>query len=460
MRRTGKRGPTDTDLIAAGPEELRELLVAAEELRDAGRSMQAARHLKHIEARLLRRIGERPQQSLLEMYAQACYLRGVSVADHSDLGDLWDAVGLYRKGLLASAETDSALLRSTGLLHLSKAYRLLGSYRLALRLSMLAEQISSRPWVSGRAGILEGRIAGILQDRSLLESSLAKVQRALDAGVTGGQVNRLAFAEVEARARAALGDVDRAVEILLEATQQDERLPMTWRSIARVTLGELLAGLGEGTLASSVLSEAVSMTRALNLVRQSARALASASLLGITIDASAGARCRELAARIAEIPSGMADWASYQALVAAALIHLFVPPLSHPSVQAESWDRVDRPDLLLVNNAPLGFWRMVRECHRARLVVCEIKNVTAVGNPEVNQLCSYFDDEKGRFGMLVKRTTATSNETRIAVRKYRRGDLPLILSDADMTEMLRARAVGRDPSVVLSERYAAFMAMY
>jgi tetratricopeptide (TPR) repeat protein len=438
------------------------MLQLTEKLRNMSGGDSAAKQLLFLREKLAQKIKKSPSTRELELFARTCYLAGISAQDSLNLMDFHTSIALYVEGIMAAKSIKSNLLVSIGLLHLSNALRLIGKTKASLRLLEKAESLSDDPWISGRAGILQGRIAGTLGNHQLLELSMNKLTKALEKlNISDGQVNLSAKIEVEARALANLGSLDEAVELLITHLPLIDSGPMTWRTIAKITFAETLAYRGETQLAQQHIIEAISLARALGLDRQLKRARDCAKILNLDISGVNVSYALNLIKVLNNVEHGITNWRDYENIVTSILKYCFVPPLEHCNIQNKSWDGSDRIDITFRNTSPLlYFWRTMKERFDANIIICEVKNIKEIGNREINQLSSYLDNTKGRFGILIKRMPTTPGELRIIERRLRKGELILILCDNDLKEMIHLKIANSDPSSVLKEKYNVLLERY
>ena len=162
--------------------------------------------------------------------------------------------------------------------------------------------------------------------------------------------------------------------------------------------------------------------------------------------------CGSLADVFADVPTGAKHAGEYHKLVLGALTALFYPSLIHPHKEWEIHDGRKRIDIVFTNAADRGFFSQRRDDHKvnANTVIVECKNYSDdLANPEIDQLLGRFDDNRGKLGIITCRSVDDVNalEKRCRDAATRSQGYIIVLTDADLTTMLRAKAQLNDDMV-------------
>lgn len=163
------------------------------------------------------------------------------------------------------------------------------------------------------------------------------------------------------------------------------------------------------------------------------------------------ADCMALLEQLERIRPGKAGAASYHTLAFQILEALFRPSLRDGKKEAATDGGRARIDIVFENRAEDGFLYDLRFQHgiKCPFVFFECKNYADdIRNPEFAQLYSRLDDDRGRVGFLVCRRVRHPQSVSKRCQDYlAKGVLLLVLTDADLAEMLRAKADGNMDSV-------------
>lgn len=169
----------------------------------------------------------------------------------------------------------------------------------------------------------------------------------------------------------------------------------------------------------------------------------------------------ELIATVQACPLGVPGWRAFEDAATAALTHLFVPPLSAPTIQARSFSGIDRRDAVYPNRnlTTDTFWGQLNIELKARLVLVEFKNydLHALGKDEVDQTRNYLTKPYGKLGLICCRHDP-SKEARLRRNQVYTQEEKVILFITEQTlcEMLRMKERGEDPAKLIVEMIELF----
>jgi len=153
----------------------------------------------------------------------------------------------------------------------------------------------------------------------------------------------------------------------------------------------------------------------------------------------------KLVGELRSIRPGKAAADAYHDFVLGALESIFYPQLRNPVKEEKIDEGRKRIDIVFSNGAKTGFFFDIIAKHGVRCpyVIFECKNYRSdPGNPEVDQLRGRFNNNRGRFGVLVCRTVtdkATMLERCRAVMNAGDGYV-LVFDDSDIIALLELRA--------------------
>ncbi len=168
-----------------------------------------------------------------------------------------------------------------------------------------------------------------------------------------------------------------------------------------------------------------------------------------------------LIARLESMQSGQAAAASYQRLVLEILNYLFEPHLADGEIEVRSFMGTERRDIIYSNEGSHEFWRYIRDTYRSLSLMIETKNVSTFKIDYVNQTAAYLGTRLGMLGLIICRTDPGENV--ILKTRSIHNDTPsvprkviLILTDSDLTAMIRIRQEEGDPSKYVQTKYRQF----
>lgn len=178
------------------------------------------------------------------------------------------------------------------------------------------------------------------------------------------------------------------------------------------------------------------------------------------LDADACLEADRLREALSALSPGREDAATYQRLVLEILNFLFNPDLIDGEPEVRTIDGTERRDIIFVNDSDDTFWDYVRNDHGSFLVMFEAKNVAELDMAALNQTATYLGDRLGRFGVIITRNSVAEGIQRKAISIWNdsgaQRKVILVLSDADIGELLTIRCKGRSPSNRLRDHYRRF----
>jgi hypothetical protein len=191
--------------------------------------------------------------------------------------------------------------------------------------------------------------------------------------------------------------------------------------------------------------------------------VADSSFRALLLRASTASRSpsigRQFAFQLKGIACGRADWSAYQKLLINIFEHLFVPPLAKALYEVADEPKVNRRDIILPNYADAGFWRYLRGKFVADFIVIDAKNYCAgIKKNEILQVANYLKHSgAGMFGIICSRFPASRSALLIRREQWTLyGKMIVLLTDADITQMLTLKDAGDEPEQVLRQRIEEF----
>jgi len=122
----------------------------------------------------------------------------------------------------------------------------------------------------------------------------------------------------------------------------------------------------------------------------------------------------------------------------------------------------ERRDIIYANEAEKSFLKYVRETHKSRFLLFEIKNVEVVKLEHINQVAAYLGARLGMLGFIVTRYTQGQNITLKTYSIF--NDTPsmprktiLVVTDEDLVAMIRLKQFGKTPVETLQGIYRTFV---
>lgn len=165
--------------------------------------------------------------------------------------------------------------------------------------------------------------------------------------------------------------------------------------------------------------------------------------------------------RLQLLPSGRQAAEQYQRLVWEILNYLFEPNLTDGRMEEKTHLGTERRDIIYANEAERSFLKYVRETYLSLFLLFEIKNTAAVELEHINQVATYLGAHLGMLGFIITRHPPGENLIRKTYAVYNNTPgMPrktiLILTDDDLTAMIRMRQEAQNPVRWLQDHYRQF----
>lgn len=161
------------------------------------------------------------------------------------------------------------------------------------------------------------------------------------------------------------------------------------------------------------------------------------------------------------LPSGQKAATDYHKRVFQILNFLFEPELTDGKMEVRTHLGTERRDIIYANESEQTFLKFVRDTYSSLLMVFEIKNAKTLELDHLNQTANYLGTNLGMFGFIVTRNEPCENillKSR-AIYNNTPGEprkTILILTDADLIEMIRMKNMGSYPGAHLSNIFRRF----
>jgi hypothetical protein len=168
---------------------------------------------------------------------------------------------------------------------------------------------------------------------------------------------------------------------------------------------------------------------------------------------------RSLLHRLQQTSTGQAFAIAYQQVVLDVLTYVFCPDLIDGKMEERTIDGTERRDIIFTNDSDDSFFDYVRNTHDALLMMFETKNVTELTMPALNQCATYLGDRIGRLGFIVTRHSPGDNILRKQIAIFNDSQprkVLLILTDSDLSELIKTRVQDGSPAKWLQKHYRSF----
>lgn len=182
-----------------------------------------------------------------------------------------------------------------------------------------------------------------------------------------------------------------------------------------------------------------------------------------TFDYVDGDVCRQsdhLKARLTAVQPGHATAAEYQHLVLEILNFLFNPELIDGQPEVRTVEGTERRDIIFTNDSDESFWEFTRNEHSSLLLMFEVKNVSALDMPALNQTATYLGDRLGTLGFIVTRHDPGETIQRKAYSIWNdsapKRKAILFLTDAHVSELLDLRCRNHSTTSWMQRHYREF----
>lgn len=162
--------------------------------------------------------------------------------------------------------------------------------------------------------------------------------------------------------------------------------------------------------------------------------------------------CKGLASTLQTIAPGKQNADIYHRTALGALTVLFYPRLTQPHKEWKINGGRKRIDIVFTNAANTGFFAQKRDNNttNANVVIVECKNYTDdVANEELDQLAGRFDNNRGRFGLLMCRNIKNRERVLQQCRDFAHQSIGfiIVLTDADLIQLLQSKAQLNDTAI-------------
>jgi hypothetical protein len=152
-------------------------------------------------------------------------------------------------------------------------------------------------------------------------------------------------------------------------------------------------------------------------------------------------------------------WSDYQRLSSDIFEYLFCPPLEPPRYNIPDAESRNIRDMIVENSATTGFWHSIRTTCSAHYIVVDAKNYTdQIGKKPVLDIAHYLKPYGcGMFGILFTRKgSGSAAEHCIREQWIGAQKMIIVLSDADIVEMLSIKASSGKPEELVRKKIADF----
>lgn len=171
--------------------------------------------------------------------------------------------------------------------------------------------------------------------------------------------------------------------------------------------------------------------------------------------------------RLDTCPAGAAGWRLFEDLCIEILTYLFDPVVTLHSRQGKTYSGIQRRDAIYSNrnispsNLPMtkNWYHLYQELN-ARLILFEFKNYdsTEITQDEVNQTRNYMSKPMGNLAILLSNKVPTDHAHRHRNTIYNQdnGKVILLLTGADLKEMIAIKERGEDPCDLILDKLEDF----
>lgn len=173
-------------------------------------------------------------------------------------------------------------------------------------------------------------------------------------------------------------------------------------------------------------------------------------------------RKREFESRLATCPSGRQSFTQFEQLGIEIFQYLFPDDLGSARPQVRTLDGKQRRDVLFRNNRTSRFFDRLFHRFDCDSLIVDFKNYSdEVDSDVVNDVDRYANKALGRFVLVVSRKGQAASSTATQIRIFRDSStIVLVISDADLVEMVGRRDRALSPEDVLEDKLDEFLAVY
>lgn len=173
-------------------------------------------------------------------------------------------------------------------------------------------------------------------------------------------------------------------------------------------------------------------------------------------------RVGEFEGKLESCPTGQAHFSKYEEIGIEIWQHLFSETLGEPKPQVRTRDGKQRRDVLFQNKRVSNLFQRVAERFDADFIIVDFKNYTDPVNAEIiDDVARYANKALGRFIVVTSRHGADDTVEASQHRWFRDSDtVVLVISDAQMLEMVARKERGETPEDVLEDLLDEFLIRY
>lgn len=155
---------------------------------------------------------------------------------------------------------------------------------------------------------------------------------------------------------------------------------------------------------------------------------------------------------LADIKPGNDDATNFHKISYDNLIHIFGDRFSNPNAEVKINDGRKRIDIVFSNNDKQGFFYELNILHHIQCpkIFVECKNYgREIGNPEINQLQTRFNNQRGKFGILLCRSIEDKQTMILRCKDalHDRQAYIIVLEDSDIGSLLKLKEQGEETMI-------------
>ncbi len=153
-----------------------------------------------------------------------------------------------------------------------------------------------------------------------------------------------------------------------------------------------------------------------------------------------------------DIKAGNKDATNFHKISFDNLIHIFDKRLSNPNREKEINEGRKRIDIIFDNSDNVGFFHKLNTLHKIKCpkIFVECKNYgNEIGNPEIDQLQTRFNNQRGRFGILLCRSIQDKKKLIKRCRDvlHDNKSFVIVLDDNDISILLNFRELNDENNI-------------
>jgi len=148
---------------------------------------------------------------------------------------------------------------------------------------------------------------------------------------------------------------------------------------------------------------------------------------------------------LSEVKPGNDDATNFHKISYNNLIYIFGNRLTNPNREREINEGRKRIDIVFDNNDNIGFFSILNNLHHIQCpkILIECKNYGhEVGNPEIDQLLARFNNQRGKFGLLLCRSISDRKKLiqRCKDAMYGNNGIIIVLDDSDISVLIKLKS--------------------